>query len=171
MLGRLALLFILVPLLELVLLIQLGRVFGLWPTLGLVVVTGVLGAALARAEGLRTLRRFREEVAAGRVPGGPLLDGLAVLVGGAFLLTPGLLTDLTGFALLLPPTRRLIQSRIRRSLERRVASGELRVFVADPTAGFPFGPFGRAGDATRPDERDDLDPRHEIRRGPGERDS
>jgi UPF0716 protein FxsA len=167
MLARLALLFIIVPLLELVILVQLGRAVGLWPTLGLVIVTGVLGAALARAEGLRTLRRFRAELGAGRVPGGALLDGLAVLVGGAFLLTPGLLTDVTGFALLLPPTRRLIQARIRRALERRLASGELRVFVADPAAGFPFGPFGHAGGRPPPEEREELDPRHEIRGRPG----
>ncbi|HSH76792.1 MAG TPA: FxsA family protein, partial [Longimicrobiales bacterium] len=94
MAGRLALLFVIVPILELVLLIQLGRVVGLWPTLALVLVTGVTGAALARLEGMRVLFQFRRELAAGRIPGQAVLDGISVLVGGAFLLTPGLLTDI-----------------------------------------------------------------------------
>jgi UPF0716 protein FxsA len=107
-LGRLALLFILVPLLELVLLVQMGRVVGLWPTLGLVLATGVAGAVLARLEGLRVLFQFQQEIASGRIPGQSLLDGLSVLIGGALLLTPGILTDLLGFSLLLSGPRRWI---------------------------------------------------------------
>ncbi|NIP98416.1 MAG: FxsA family protein, partial [Akkermansiaceae bacterium] len=80
MLARLALLFVVVPLLELILLIQLGRVVGLWPTVGLVVLTGVVGAALARAQGLRTLWAFQESMARGRLPTDAIQDGLAILV-------------------------------------------------------------------------------------------
>jgi UPF0716 protein FxsA len=87
-LGRLALFFVVVPVIELVLLIQLGQVVGLWPTLALVVFTGVTGAALARLEGLRVLFQFRSELASGKLPGQAILDGISVLVGGAFLLTP-----------------------------------------------------------------------------------
>lgn len=133
MLARLVLLFVLVPLVELAILIQLGQVVGLWPTLGLVVLTGVLGAGLARAEGLRTLWSFQQELAAGRVPGQALLDGLAILVGGAFLLTPGLLTDLAGFTLLLPPTRRWLQRRIRTWVRQRIESGRIQVAFYAPT--------------------------------------
>ncbi len=142
--GRLALLFIVVPILELALLIQVGRWVGLGPTLLLVVGTGVGGAILARAEGLRTLYAFQAELARGRLPGQPLLDALSILVGGALLLTPGLLTDALGFVLLLPPTRRAIQRRIRRGLERRLREGtlEVRVWRAGPFGGGPFrGPF------------------------------
>lgn len=158
MAGRLLFLFVLIPLIELALLVQLGQVVGLWPTIALVALTGVLGATLARAEGLRTLARFQSEVAAGRMPGGTLLDGLCILVGGAFLLTPGLLTDLAGFSLLVPFSRRWIQRRIRAGLERRIESGELKVFVAGSGPGFPFG-----GMPERPQDGEaDLDPRHEI---------
>jgi len=146
LLGRLAVFFIVVPILELVLLIQLGQVVGLWPTLGLVVFTGVTGAALARLEGLRVLYHFQSELAAGRLPGQALLDGISVLVGGAFLLTPGIITDLTGFALLFPPTRRWIQRRLRRRLERGLAEGTIRVVTMGPSGfGWQGRPRGREG--------------------------
>lgn len=157
MLGRLALLFVIVPLLELVLLIQLGRWVGLLPTLALVVGTGILGAALARAQGLRTLRAFQAELQGGSLPGQPLLDGLAILVGGAFLLTPGLLTDLAGFTLLLPPSRHWVQRRLRSWIEGRVDSGQIHFRVWSPG-----GPPGRGTGAST------LDPRREIRGDDGE---
>lgn len=126
-LARLALLFVGVPLLELYILIQLGQVLGLWPTIGLVVLTGFAGAGLARLEGFRTLLRIRGELGQGRLPGKALLDGLAVLLGGALLLTPGILTDIIGFSFLLPPTRRLLLRRIRKSLEQSMKSGTVRI--------------------------------------------
>ena len=131
-LGRLALLFIGVPLLELVLLIQLGQWIGLWPTLGIVVLTGVAGATLARMEGMRTLWSFRGELARGPLPPHAIFDGLAILVGGALLLTPGLLTDVVGFSLLLPPPRRWIQGRIRKRLEEQLKDGTMRISVIQP---------------------------------------
>ncbi|MDH3205769.1 MAG: FxsA family protein [Gemmatimonadota bacterium] len=131
-LGRLALFFIIVPVVELVLLIQLGQIVGLWPTLALVIFTGVTGAALARLEGLRVLFQFRSELASGRLPGQALLDGISVLVGGAFLLTPGILTDFAGFALLLPTSRRWIQRRVRRALEGQIKAGTIRVVSMAP---------------------------------------
>ena len=151
-LGRLALLFIVVPILELVLLIQLGQVVGLWPTLGLVVTTGLLGAALARAEGFRVFYQFQRELASGKLPGQALLDGICVLIGGAFLLTPGILTDFTGFALLFPLTRRWIQGILRRRLKSGLEQGTIRVMTMGPgglgfTGGFPGGgPSARSGD-------------------------
>ena len=155
LLGRLALLFVVVPILELVLLIQIGQVVGLPLTLALVVLTGVAGAMLARAEGLRVLWAFQKEVAAGRLPGQPLQDGISVLVGGAFLLTPGILTDVVGFSLLLPPTRRWIQARLRRSLEGRIQDGSVRfVFTGPGQWAQPGSPAAHAPD---------LDPAKEIR--------
>lgn len=126
-LSRLALLFIAVPLLELFILIRLGGAIGLMPTLALCVLTGVAGAWLARREGMRALWSFQERLARGGVPGRALMDGLCILIGGAVLLTPGLLTDLLGFALLLPPSRRWIQARMKRRIERQVAEGSIRV--------------------------------------------
>jgi UPF0716 protein FxsA len=121
------LLFVGVPLLELFVLVQVGQWVGVWPTIGLVVLTGFAGAALARLEGLRTLWKIRGELAQGRVPGSALLDGFAILLGGVLLLTPGILTDLVGFSFLLPPTRKLLLGRIRKSLERRLKSGAIRI--------------------------------------------
>ena len=131
---RLLLLFTAVPLLELALLLWIGRHLGVAATILLVLGTGVLGAWLARSEGLRALYRVREEMAGGRLPAEALLDGLLILVAGAVLLTPGLLTDLAGFALLLPPTRRVVRralaERLRRALERRTA--DPRVVIIEP---------------------------------------
>ena len=139
LLGRLALLFVVVPILELVLLIELGKVVGLLPTVGLVVLTGVTGAWLARAEGLRVFLQFQRELASGKLPGQALMDGISVLVGGAFLLTPGVLTDVVGFSLLLPPTRRWIQRRMRARLEREIADGTVRVVTMGSFGGGGFG--------------------------------
>jgi UPF0716 protein FxsA len=144
LLGRLFLLFVGVPLLELFILVQVGQLVGVWPTVGLVVLTGVTGGALARLEGLRTLWKVRGELSKGHLPGSALLDGLAILLGGVLLLTPGILTDLVGFSFLLPPTRKILLGRIRRGLENRLKSGAIRVthvtgFTADvfgaPAAG------------------------------------
>jgi UPF0716 protein FxsA len=122
-LARLALLFVIIPVLELVLLVELGQIVGLLPTLALVIFTGLTGAALARAEGFRVFWAFQRELASGRLPGQALQDGIAVLVGGAFLLTPGILTDLAGFALLLPLSRRWIKTPDGRMLVRRNRAG------------------------------------------------
>jgi UPF0716 protein FxsA len=148
-LGRLALLFIVVPILELMLLIRLGEVVGLLPTLALVVFTGVTGAWLARAEGLRVFLQFQRELASGRLPGQALMDGICVLIGGAFLLTPGVLTDFAGFSLLFPPTRRWMQRRIRKRLERGIADGSVRVVTMGSfgARGFGFGASDFGGGA------------------------
>lgn len=131
--GRLALLFIVVPIVELMLLIRMGQIVGLLPTLALVVTTGVVGAGLARLEGLKTLWTLQSELAQGRLPAQAIMDGLAILVGGALLLTPGILTDILGFALLLPRSRRAIQKRVRARLEKRMREGAVRVTVIDTT--------------------------------------
>lgn len=158
-LSRLALLFVLVPVLELVLLIRIGEVVGFLPTLALVAFTGVAGAALARAEGLRVLVQLNRELMAGRLPGQALMDGASVLLGGALLLTPGVLTDVAGLALLFPPTRRWIQRRARARLEAGIATGAVRMVVMGP-GGFGSG-FGDA--RSRDASSAGLDPRNEIR--------
>ena len=141
MFSRLFALFVIVPIVELMLLIRIGQWVGLGPTLLLVLATGAAGAALARREGIRTLAAIQTELAQGRMPGSSLLDGAAILLGGAFLLTPGILTDLVGFSLLLPPTRALIRSRVRKSLEKSMRDGTMNVRVV----GFGPGGFGGMG--------------------------
>lgn len=126
MFFRLLALFVLLPLVELVLLIQLGRWIGLLGTLALVIATGFLGAALARRQGLRAWVGIQRELRDGRMPAAAMLDGLLILIGGIVLLTPGLLTDLCGFALLLPPTRTVVKRYLRRRIERALETGDAR---------------------------------------------
>ena len=128
---RLLLLFTVVPVVELGLLIQLGRVIGLAPTVAIVLLTGITGAALARWQGLVTLRRVQADMAAGRVPAGALVDGLLILVAGGLLLTPGLITDAAGFLLLVPPTRAAVRRALVEAFRRRMRSDGGVVFDAD----------------------------------------
>lgn len=134
--ARLLLAFILVPIVELAILIQLGRYVGLAATLGLIVVTGTLGAWLARRQGLGVLRRMREETAAGTLPAEAVVDGVIIVAAGALLLTPGLLTDAVGFACLVPAWRRRLKSYLRRKLEEAVLRGRVRISFDPHGAGF-----------------------------------
>lgn len=136
-LALLAVLFILVPVLELQLLFRLGSAIGLLPTLALVVVTGLLGAHLARQQGLRVWAAINAKLAAGELPGDDLLGGALVLAGGVLLITPGIVTDLAGFVLLLPPARRLVAGYIKRRLGARFTCTEFG-------GGIPFAGPGAA---------------------------
>ncbi len=143
MLGKLFLTFTITTTVELFLLIELGKLMGLSATLGLILFTGFVGAWLAKREGLKTINKLQTELGSGQMPKDSLLDGLAILVAGAFLLTPGVLTDLAGFSLLFPPTRALVKAvaarRFKGMLRAGVASGRVNV------SGFsPGGPFGSA---------------------------
>jgi UPF0716 protein FxsA len=120
MLLRLLLLFTIVPTIELVLLLILADKTSWQFTIGLILLTGFVGAALARYEGLRCLRRIQEQLSAGRVPGNPLMDGMMILIAGALLVTPGVLTDLLGFALLFPPFRSLIRRYVKGRFEANI---------------------------------------------------
>ena len=115
---RLLAVFIIIPLIELVILIKVGSYIGLWPTILIVVLTGVVGAALARYQGFLIINKIRSDVSSGRVPARELIDGLLVLIGGIVLLTPGFLTDIFGFVLLIPATRNVIKGFVRNQFER-----------------------------------------------------
>ena len=127
MLSRLLLLFIVVPAVELILLIQMGRWIGTLPTVGLIVVTGIVGAYLTRQQGVQVLRRAQQEAQSGQVPGGALLEGAMILVAGAVLMTPGVLTDAFGFLLLIPQTRKLLRGVVWRQIQRFIENGRIRV--------------------------------------------
>lgn len=148
--GRLLLLFIVVPVLELALLIQLGKIVGLIPTLALIVFTGALGAFLARRQGLEVLGKVRAEMADGRIPAGPIVDGVIILLAAAVLMTPGVLTDVCGFLCLVPAFRGRLKRYLRRRFEGAVRRG-------DATLSVDFG-GGASGarevrDVTPPEER------------------
>lgn len=102
------LLFVIVPIVEIGLFIQVGGAIGLWPTLLIVVLTALAGTILMRAQGVLTLQRLQTALAEGRNPTDPMAQGAMILVAGVLLLTPGFFTDALGFALLLPPVRVLI---------------------------------------------------------------
>ena len=125
------LLFALLPLLELALLVVLGRAVGLVPTLLLCASTGLVGAWLARWQGLRTWLSAEAELKQGRFPTSQVLDGALLLVGGVVLLTPGLITDALGFFLLLPQGRALVKRLWRRSWERSRGIVDSTVTVSD----------------------------------------
>lgn len=106
---RLFLLFIVVPFVELVLLLRLAQATSPAATLALVIVTGIIGTLLARSQGFRTYQEIQRALAEGRVPTDSLIDGVLIFIAGAVLLTPGILTDLCGFTLLIPFTRRYVR--------------------------------------------------------------
>lgn len=111
-----------VPVLEIAVVIQVGRVIGTWPTVLLLVAESLVGAWLLTREGPGAWQRLRAALGAGRVPTNELLDGALILVGGALLLTPGFLTDAVGFAAVLPPTRPLVRGLVRRAIGTRAAA-------------------------------------------------
>jgi UPF0716 protein FxsA len=129
-LGKLLLLFTVVPVVELYLLITLGQHVGAGPTIALVLVTGLVGAWLAKREGSRVLRSWQEAMARGQAPREGVISSLLVLVGGVLLVTPGVVTDATGLLLLVPWTRRLVADAVRTRVERRLT---VQTLVTDPS--------------------------------------
>ena len=120
MLPVLIALFIGVPFAEIYVLLQVGQAIGVVNTLGLLIVISVVGAWLAKREGLGVLRRMQRSIDAGRVPGTELVDGFLILLAGALMLTPGFLTDILAILLLLPPVRAVVRRELRRRLARRI---------------------------------------------------
>lgn len=143
MFARLFLLFVTVPIVELFLFLVIGQKIGVFPTFAIILFTGVLGAALARSQGLRTLTKYREAMEQGRLPHEAVLDGLMILVAGALLLTPGFLTDTIGFLLLAPGVRKVVRARLEHSLRQRVQFVD--VSAATGFAGSGGGPGTRSG--------------------------
>ncbi len=120
MLLPLVLLFIVVPIAELAVIIQVGQAIGVWWTIALLIADSILGSALMRSQGRVAWRRFGEATQAGRVPAREVLDGALVIFGGALLLTPGFITDILGLILLIPPTRAVVRGILARRLAHRM---------------------------------------------------
>jgi UPF0716 protein FxsA len=123
MLPLLVLLFVVVPLAELYVIIQVGQAIGALPTIALLLADSLLGAWLARSQGRAVWRRFQQALAAGRVPAREVLDGALVIAGGALLLAPGFITDVVGALLLIPPSRALARRGIARAARGRLLVG------------------------------------------------
>ena len=129
MFYRLLLLFIIVPMIELALLIEVGDRIGFWPTIGLICFTGLVGSSLTRQQGLAVWTQFNGRLQKGELPGTEVIDGLIILIAGALLLTPGILTDIVGFFGLLPVSRKLIRTYAQRRLKNAQASGTMQFNV------------------------------------------
>jgi UPF0716 protein FxsA len=138
--ALLVILFIVVPIAELYVIIQVGEAIGLWPTLALLLADALLGSFLLKHQGRGAWRRFNEALSQRRLPGKEVADGLLIVVGGTLLLAPGFLTDIVGLFLLIPPTRA-----IARRLLRRFTIGRFMV-VGMPGGQRPPGPAGGSRD-------------------------
>lgn len=140
-------LLVVVPLVELFLLLWIDSLIGLLPTIALTLVTGFLGGTLARREGLKVWRAWRKALDEMATPEQGVIDGVLVLLGGALLITPGVLTDVVGFSLLIPFSRKRIAKRVRAIVDRRLAAGSVSVmqsasFDADDGPWMGPGPSG-----------------------------
>ncbi len=143
----LVILFIVVPIAELYVIIQVGEAIGVWPTLLLLLLDALLGSLLLRHQGRGAWRRFNEALAQRRFPGKEVADGLLIVVGGTLLLAPGFITDIFGLLLLIPPTRA-----IARTILKRFTIGRFTV-IGMPGGAGPFGP----GPGQRPSRDYDFD--------------
>jgi UPF0716 protein FxsA len=119
MVGVLVLLFLVVPLVELYVIIQVGQAFGALNTIALLIIISAVGGWLVKREGMSVWRRFQTQVESGQVPGREIADGVMILFAGALLMSPGFLTDLLGISLLLPPVRAVVRTAVMRRAERR----------------------------------------------------
>ncbi len=175
MLPLLFILFILIPIAELWLIIEIGGAIGILPTLALLIVDSLVGAALARSQSRAAWERFNVALAEGRVPGKEVFDGAMIILGGALLLTPGFITDIFGLVLLIPPTRaahpRLPDARLvkrgRGGVPGRRASARARRAGAGPFPG-PSQSYdyeGSASEVTEPPPELDPGDRTETTRG------
>lgn len=166
--------FIVVPLAELYVILKVGDAIGLGWTLLILVADSILGSMLLKSQGRQVWRRFNEATTAGRIPHSEIIDGVLIIFGGAFLLTPGFLTDVLGLFFLLPPTRAIFRRTVRAGIERgtlwgrvggaAVRAGRERQAAREARNGTPAGHYDVEGTATEVD----TDSRRLPRSGPGE---
>lgn len=124
---KLLIIFTLVPIMELYVLIEAGQQIGIAATIGFIFLTGIAGAYLARSQGFQLINRIQKDLNAGRLPANEIMDGALILAGGLLLLTPGFCTDLFGFCLLTPLTRKVLKGWLKIWLERKIARGDIRL--------------------------------------------
>ena len=164
--GILVLLFLVVPIIELYIIVQVASGLGVLETIGLLILVSMVGAWLVRAQGLGVLGRVQAQLAQGNIPGREMVDGLLILVAGALMLTPGFMTDAFGLLLLIPPTRAIVRTIIIHRFRNRITIG----------SGFSFGgqdASARFGGVYYTDVNevvdDDEDPPPPIELGPADR--
>jgi UPF0716 protein FxsA len=149
--GFFVALFILLPIAEIYVIVKVGEAIGILPTLALLILDGFLGAALARSQGRAAWLRFNQALAEGRVPAREVFDGAMIIVGGAFLLAPGFITDVIGVLLLLPPARAIFRGLVARMARRRVSVAPRIIFGGGPRGPGPT-PYDVEGSAREVDD-------------------
>jgi len=160
----LVILFIVVPIAELYVIIQVGQWIGIWPTLALLLADAILGSMLLKHQGRGAWRRFNEALAKGRFPGQEVADGLLIVIGGTLLLAPGFLTDIVGLLFLIPPTRAIV-----RKLLKRFTIGRFTVVGMGGPSPFGRGPGGPGPQGPSRDYDYDVTAEEVPPEDPGER--
>ncbi|HET7627802.1 MAG TPA: FxsA family protein [Bacillales bacterium] len=125
----LPLFFIVVSAAEIGLFILSGNLIGVWATLALIVLTGILGASMAKKQGSEVLKAARMQLRHGQVPGEALLDGICILIGAVLLITPGFLSDTCGFLLLVPKTREYGKAAMQKWIKKMIRNGTIYLFI------------------------------------------
>jgi len=121
--SKLLLLFIIIPVIELYILIEIGEKIGVWLTIGVIVLTGALGAYLVKSQGFYILKKIQIDLKEGILPGDSLVQALIILVGGVLLITPGFFTDIIGFICLIPVGRLVIKNYLLKWLKNKIKEG------------------------------------------------
>jgi UPF0716 protein FxsA len=131
--GWIFLIFVGLPLAELILLLRVGAWLGFWNTVGIIVLTALVGATVWRRQGTSILWTIRNRLRRNEVPARQLFEGVLILVAGAFFLTPGFITDTLGFLFLIPPARRVVLNKVYNWVKHKVEEGEMEIYVSgDP---------------------------------------
>ncbi|MDM5211352.1 FxsA family protein [Peribacillus sp. NJ4] len=115
------------PVVEIIVLLLSGNMIGFWPTLFLIVATGLIGAYLAKRQGMETWKKAQEQIRYGMMPGNEIIDGICIFIGAALLLSPGLISDIMGLILVLPPTRNLLKPIVIRFIMNRMNKGKVTI--------------------------------------------
>ncbi len=120
---KLLILFIIIPVVELYILIEVGKKIGSLPTIGIIVLTGILGAYLVKRQGFMILKKIQNDLNEGIMPGDSLIQGAIILIGGILLLTPGFITDIIGFVFLIPVSRLVVKKYLLKWLKGKIKEG------------------------------------------------
>ncbi|MGE7593174.1 FxsA family protein [Peribacillus frigoritolerans] len=115
------------PVVEIIVLLLSGNLIGFWPTLFLIVATGLIGAYLAKRQGMETWKKAQEQIRYGMMPGNEIIDGICIFIGAALLLSPGLISDIMGLILVFPPTRNLLKPIVIRFIMNRINKGKVTI--------------------------------------------
>ncbi len=120
---KLLILFVIVPVTELYILIEVGKKIGSLTTIGIIILTGIIGAYLVKGQGFMILKKIQNDLNEGVIPGDSLIQGAIILTGGIFLLTPGFVTDIIGFIFLIPASRRIVKKYLLKWLKGKIKEG------------------------------------------------